>query len=133
MELNDNDHLVITEPDRFHSEGTSILFVDFQWDMVENTINILRGHPERLVFHVFRPEDRNYAWLLDVAHQADIIVMDLGHQSHMDPLKGVFLPWTKTYYIGRSDLRTFYGQSIDDLAGQLLVMLGERQKLHEQR
>lgn len=120
------DHLIITAPDRCHGEGLKILWIDWQFDQVENCLNMLRASPIRLMFHMFGPNDNQSTWLIDVAHQADIIIMNMGINSAVDVIKGHMIAWNKTFYFGRKDLQEIFPGYIDDPQGKMLVWVGEQ-------
>ena len=119
------DHLVITPPDRYHGEGPKILWVDWPLDMIERCLNALRGSPIKLLFHAYSPLDRDVRWLMDVAHQADIIVMDMTAGNHNDVIKGHLIAMDKTFHFGRKDLGDIFPGYIEDPQGKMLVWVGE--------
>lgn len=121
------DHLVITPPDRYHGEGLKVLWIDWGWGQIESCLNILRGSPSKLIFHAYGPNDSDLRWLIDAAHQSDIIIMNMDQPSGADPIKGHLIALDKTFYFGRRDLESIFPGYIDDPQGKMLVWVGEQQ------
>lgn len=120
------DHLVITPPDRYHGEGPKILWIDWQFDQVEHCLNMLRASPIKLIFYNFGPNDTESPWLIDVAHQSEIIIMNMDARSTVDVIKGHLISWDKTYYFGRNDLQQIFPGYIEDHVGKMLTWVGEQ-------
>lgn len=120
------DHLVITPPSRYYGEGAKILWIDWHWHMIEQCLEAMRGSPVKTVTHLFGGNDTDFRWLLDVANQADLIVVNLGQTSQADPFKGSFLPLDKTYYFGRKDLAEIYYGYVDDPLGLMLEYISNK-------
>ena len=121
-----DEHLLVTQPDRYHGEGLKILFIDWQHDQLENMINMLRGSPIGLAIHVFGHNDTNMRWLLDVGYQADMIVLNMGHNTAADPIKGHMMSWKKSRYFGRRDLSELFTGYIEDPLGTTMSWIGEQ-------
>lgn len=120
-----DDHLVITPSDRYHGAGPKVLWIDWHWQQVETCLNLLRNSPIKIIFHAFSPHDSDHAWLLDVAHQADIIIMDAEAKTAADIIKGQLISWDKCYYYGRKDLAKLFPGHIEDPTGKMLVWIAE--------
>jgi hypothetical protein len=121
-----NEHVIVTAPDRFYQDAIVILLVDWSADLVNQAINALQGSDARLAIHIFDYNDNNYSWLLDVANQADIIAIDLGKINHIDLIKGTLISKSKTFYFGRLDVNRLFSNFTQDPIGELLIKLGNR-------
>jgi hypothetical protein len=121
-----DDHLIVTAPDRYHGEGEKILLVDWNHEQLDNIIRVLRGSPLKLIMHVFGHNDTDLRWLLDVAYQCDVIVINMGSVSAADPIKGHMITWDKSKYYGRKDLSDIFLGYIEDPHGALLAWVGKR-------
>ncbi len=121
-----NDHVIVTAPDRFYQDALVILLIDWSADLVNQAINALHGSHVRLAIHIFDFNDHNYNWLLDVANQADIISIDLNNINHIDIIKGTLISKSKTFYFGRIDINKLFSNFTQDPIGELLVKLGNR-------
>ena len=120
------DHLVITAPDRYYGEGPKILWIDWNFDQIEHCLNALRSCPIRLIFYTFGPNDADMRWLLDAAHQSDIIIMNMDARSTVDVIKGHVISLDKTFYFGRKDLHAIFPGYIEDHVGKMLTWVGEQ-------
>jgi hypothetical protein len=122
--MSDN-HFVITPPDRYWSEAINILLVDWPYELIEQCCSTLQSFNNTLAVHVYHSSDNEQQWFLDVAMQADLIVMNMSQPSHIDVLKGYLLPRNKVHYWGRPDLqKTFLNYLIDPTA-QLIALVGK--------
>lgn len=121
-----DDHLFITSPDRYHGEGIKITLIDWHHEQLENIVNMLRGSPQRLAIHVFGHNDTDLRWLLDVGYQSDLIVINMGHSTAADPVKGSMITWARTLYFGRKDLSEIYEGYIEDPMGSTMAWLGKQ-------
>ena len=103
-----NNHVIVTPPDQYWSDSYKILLVDFDWGLIEHIINPLRAYKETLAIHVYNSFDSDPAWLLEVAAQSDIVVMDLNQTTNNDVLKGQLISKHNTWYTGRRDLESLW-------------------------
>lgn len=122
--VQNNEHVLVTAPDRFYQDAIIILLVDWSADLVSQALNAVQGSKKRLAIHVFDFNDNNFNWLLDVANQADIIALNLGTINHIDLIKGNLISKSKTFYFGRLDINKLFSNHTNDPIGQLLVRLG---------
>ena len=95
-------------------------------DMIEQCLNALRASPIKLIFHAYGPHDHDHRWLLDVAHQCDLIIMDMSVGTHNDIIKGHLIALDKTHHFGRKNLGDIFPGYIEDPQGKMLVWLGEK-------
>lgn len=119
-----NEHVIVTAPDRFYQDAIVILLVDWPADLVNQAINAVQSSTHRLAIHIFDYNDNNYSWLLDVSNQADIIAIDLDKINHIDLIKGMLISKSKTFYFGRLDINKIFSNFTLDPIGELLVKLG---------
>lgn len=128
LEINDlnNEHVIVTVPDRFYQDAIVILLIDWSADLVNQAINALQGSNYRLAIHIFDYNDNNYNWLIDVANQADIVAINLNNINHIDLVKGFLISKTKTFYFGRMDINKLFSNFTQDPIGELLIKLGNR-------
>ena len=120
-----NEHVVVTEPDRFFQNAITILLVDWSADLIDQALNALQASNVRLAFHIFTETDSNYNWLLDVANQADVIAINLNNINHIDLIKGYLLPKSKSFYFGRLGFNKIFSNYTNDPIGHLLIKVGE--------
>ena len=118
------DHLIVTPDDRYYGEGLKILWVDWNPALIHDTLKTLERSPIRLIVHVFEATDTNLKWLLDVAYQADIIVINAGHRSPSELVKGHLIALDKTRHFGRKDLEQIFPGYIEDPTGTMLEWIG---------
>ena len=121
-----NDHVIVTAPDRFFDDAVTILLVDWPADLINQALNAIRESKIRIAIHIFDFNDANYIWLLDVANQADIIGLNLNSMNHIDLFKGQLITRSKSFYFGRLGINSLFSNSTDDPIGELLVKLGNR-------
>lgn len=126
QESETNDHVVVTQPDRFYDDAITILLVDWPADLVDQALAALRGSKQRLAIHIFDYNDNNYRWLLDVSYQADIIAVNINNINHIDLFKGQLILKTNSFFFGRLDLSSIFTNSTNDPIGKLLVAVGEK-------
>lgn len=124
--IHNNDHVIVTAPDRFYQDAIVILLIDWSPDLVNQAVNALQGSQARLAIHIFDFNDYNYNWLIDVANQADIIAIDLNNINHIDLIKGYLISKSKTFYFGRMDVNKLFSNFTQDPIGELLIKLGNR-------
>ena len=117
------NHLVITEPDRYYGEAITLLWIDWNWQQIEQCIAALQGSPIKIVIHLFGGNDTDFRWLLNVANQVDAVIVNLGQTSQADPIKGMLVPKDKTHYFGRKDLKDIFPGYIDDPLGTVLALV----------
>lgn len=122
----EDDHLIITEPDRYYNEALTILLIDWSPFLLEQAIQAIAGSKKKLAIHVFNSNDNNYAWLLDVANQADVISINFDNLRNSDVFKGILLQKPKSFYFGRLDLVKIFANHTDDPVGKLLVLIGDK-------
>lgn len=126
--LPENDHLVITEPDRYYNEAIVLLLVDWSPFLLDQALQSIKGCNKKLAIYIFNHNDNNYHWLMDVANQADIIGINFDSTLHNDVFKGIFVQRNNSFYFGRPDLKKIFTNHTDDPIGKLLVLIGD--KLH---
>lgn len=124
-ELNNNEHVIVTPPDRFYQDAVVILLVDWPADLIDQAFSALKASKNRLAIHIFDYNDHNYTWLLDVANQADIVAININNINHIDLLKGQLISKNKSFYFGRLDMNKIFTNYTDDPIGKLLVAVGE--------
>ena len=129
QESETNDHVVVTQPDRFYDDAITILLVDWPADLVDQALAALRGSKQRLAIHIFDYNDNNYRWLLDVSYQADIIAVNINNINHIDLFKGQLILKTNSFFFGRLDLSSIFTNSTNDPIGKLLVAVGENYRV----
>lgn len=122
------DHLLVTADDRYFGEGKKILWIDWPWDTVLQTSRMLEGSPVKLIIHTFGANDTNFRWLLDVAHQSDLICINAASHSPADPIKGHLIHLDKSIYFGRSDLSDIFSGYIEDPIGYMLAWVGTQEE-----
>ena len=121
-----DEHLAVTPPDRYHGEGYKVLWIDWEWDQIDTGVSMLQGSPEKLIIHMFGHNDTDFRWLLDIAYQADIIMMNLSHQTAADTIKGHLIGLDKTRYFGRRDLETIFPGYIEEPHGAMLTWVAQQ-------
>lgn len=124
--LPENDHLVITEPDRYHNDALVILLVDWSPFLLDQALQAIKGSKEKLAIHIFNDNDTNYRWLLDVANQADVIGINFDSIKNNDVFKGMLMKMGKSFYFGRPDLNSIFPNHSEDPIGKLLVLIGDK-------
>ena len=118
-----SNHVVVTPPDRYWSDSYKILLVDFDWGMVEQIVEPLRSYTGTLAFYVYNGFESDSAWLLDVAAQSDIVVMDLNHITKDDILKGQLISKEHVWYTGRRDLEKLWPRYTSDPLAIIMIKL----------
>lgn len=118
-----NNHLLVTEPDRVNDQGFRILLVDFEPQMIEMLISTLQGCSTDLIIYVYSDSDANPQWLLDTARESDIILVDANRTTQNDIFKGCILPLKTAWFVGRSDLTKFWPRHTNDALGTVLASI----------
>ena len=118
-----NNHVIVTPPDQYWSDSYKILLVDFDWGLIEHIINPLRAYKETLAIHVYNSFDSDPAWLLEVAAQSDIVMMDLNQTTNNDVLKGQLISKHNTWYTGRRDLESLWPRYTEDPLSTIMIKL----------
>lgn len=134
--MNSDKHLIITSPDRHYGEGMVILLIDWHWKQIEPCISALSSCNDKVVLHLFGAGETDFRWLIDVANQADLIIMNNGVNTQADLIKGSLIPKDKTLYFGRRDLSSIFSGYIEDPIGTLLswvTSMANRRGLNEPR
>lgn len=123
---NDN-HVLVTPPDRYYSEAFNILLVDFDWGLTEAIINPLRSANVTLAIHAYISSDSDPAWLIDVASSSDIVLMDLSKTTNNDIVKGHIISKENVWYTGRPDLEKFWPRYTNDPLSLLIFEISKYQ------
>lgn len=118
-----NNHLLVTEPDRVHDRGFRILLVDFEPQMVEMLISTLYGCTTDLIIYVYNEKDANPQWLVDTAKESNIVLVDTNRTTQNDVFKGCILPMKTAWFVGRSDLNKFWPRHTEDALGTILASI----------
>jgi hypothetical protein len=122
----DDDHVIVTAPDRFFQDAIVILLVDWPADLIDQAISSIKGSNVRLAIHVFDFNDHDFNWLIDVANQADVISLNLNNINHIDIFKGYLIPKSNAFYFGRLGINKFFTNFTNDPIGTLLVKIGNK-------
>lgn len=125
------EHLLVTAPDRYWADGIKILLVDWPAELLETTVNMIQGSPEQIILHSFNSYNDDPQWLLDVANQVDFAIINMGTGYAADVFKGTLLLRKNVFHYGRESLNKFYSNHTTDPQGKLLVLLGETIKKME--
>lgn len=115
-----NNHLLVTEPDRVYDQGFRILLVDFEPQMIEMLVSTLQGCATDLIIYVYNDSDTNPRWMLDTAKESDIVLVDVNRTTQNDVFKGCVLPMKTAWFIGRSDLAEMWPRHTTDALGTIL-------------
>lgn len=121
-----NEHVIVTAPDRFFTEAIVVLLIDWPPDLVDQALKSLQGSKKRIAIHLFNYNDSDYNWVLDVANQADVISINLNTINHMDIIKGYLLPKKNVFYFGRLGFNKLFSNFTDDPIGDLLIRVGTK-------
>jgi hypothetical protein len=131
--LPENDHLVITEPDRYYNDALKLLLIDWSPFLLDQALQAIKSSKQQLVIHIFNSNDNNYKWLLDVADQADIVGINFDTTHNNDVFKGMLLLRNKSFYFGRLDLKNLFPNHTEDPIGKLLVLIGDKLSQMEEK
>ena len=126
IEITDNDHIVVTEPDRYFQDAVVVLLVDWPPDLLNQAMQAVKGFPKKIAIHIFNYNDYNYNWLIDVANQSNLIAINLEPINHIDLFKGYIIGKSNTFYFGRLGTNKIFTNFTNDPIGHLLVKLGEQ-------
>lgn len=100
---------VITPPDKLFNLNASYLLVKPSMDVKHQLQSILSRCIDDLNIFIFDDEDTDISWLLSIAHQTDIIIIDI---DNCDPTTKKFVTFllaqSNTYYITTDEI-TPYG------------------------
>lgn len=121
-----NEHVIVTAPDRFYQDAIIILLVDWPADLVNQAINAVQGSTQRLAIHIFDFNDANYSWLIDVANQSDVISISCNPSNHIDLIKGYLISKSNVFYFGRQDIKQIFSNFSNDPIGTLLIKIGNK-------
>ena len=125
-----NEHVLVTPPDRYWSDAYNILLIDFEWGLAENIINPLRSSKLDLAIHIYTPQDNNPEWLMNVANSCNTVLMDLNQTTNNDIIKGQLISKHTVWYTGRQDLKNIWSGYTED---PLTVLLVEIEKYQNSR
>lgn len=127
-----NEHVIVTPPDRVWDDTFDILLVDFDWGLAETIINPLRSSKLDLAIHLYTPQDNDPQWLLNVAANSRIVILDLNQSTNNDVIKGHLISKHNVWYTGRSDLSNIWLRHTKDPLSTLLVEIEKTQHLQEE-
>lgn len=122
-----NEHVLVTPPDRYWSDAYNILLIDFEWGLAENIINPLRSSIADLAIHIYTPQDNNTEWVLNVANACDTVLMDLNQTTNNDLIKGQLISKHNVWYTGRRDLQNLWSGYTEDPLTVLLIEIEKHQ------
>jgi len=122
-----NEHMLITPPDRYWSDAFNILLIDFDWGLAENIINPLRSSKLDLAIHIYTPQDNDSVWLYNVANASDVVLMDLNQTTNNDIIKGQLISKNTVWYTGRKDLSSLWPRYTEDPLTLLLIEIERHQ------
>lgn len=126
IKTTDNDHIVVTEPDRYFQDAIIVLLVDWPPDLLNQAMQAVKGFPKKIAIHIFNYNDYNYNWLIDVSNQSNLIAINLEPINHIDLFKGYIIGKPNTFYFGRLGTNKIFTNFTNDPIGHLLVKLGEQ-------
>lgn len=118
---NNNNHILVTEPDRVHDHAFRLVLVDFEYQLLEAVISPLQGCKTDIIVYAYDQSSYNPQWLIDVANESDLVIIDANITSHNDVFKGYLMPMKKTWYIGRRDLEKLWPRHTNDALGTILT------------
>jgi hypothetical protein len=124
--INNDEHVIVTAPDRFFQDSIVLLLVDWPADLIDQALTSIKGSQVRIAIHIFDYNDSDYTWLIDVANQADIIAINLNSINHIDLIKGYLISKSKSYYFGRLGINKIFPNFTNDPIGELLVKIGQK-------
>lgn len=119
-----NEHVVVTPPDRFFQDSITVLLVDWPADLVDQALSAIRGSNVRVAIHIFDYNDSNYLWAIDVANQSDIVAINANSINHIDIIKGYLISKSNSFYFGRLGMNKLFSNFTEDPIGQLLIKIG---------
>lgn len=122
--IDENEHVVVTAPDRYFQEAITILLVDWPADLVDQALHALQGFKKRIAIHIFDYNDSHFNWLIDVANQADVIAINLNTINQIDIIKGYIIAKPNAFYFGRLGFNKIFSNHTDDPVGQLMAKIG---------
>lgn len=123
-----NDHLVVTPPDRYWDDGFKLLLVDFDAYLLDQHFAAVTGSPVQVAVHVYMPDDNNPTWLMDVSASVDLVILNLGQSTTNDILKGRILGQSNVWYVGRPDLLKLWTRNTTDPVALMLIELEKHAK-----
>ena len=121
-----NEHVVVTPPDRFFQDSIVVLLMDWPADLVDQALSAIRGSTSRIAIHIFDFNDSNYLWAIDVANQADIVAINANNVNHIDIIKGHLISKPNAFYFGRLGMNNLFSNFTEDPIGQLLIKIGTK-------
>ncbi len=124
--IDENEHLLVTPPDRFYGDAIKILLIDWNPVLFDQLVTALKGCKEKIVIYYFAPFDTEFTWLIDVANEVDITVMDISNNSQLDMIKGHLIAKKNVYYFGRSDLEKMFFNFTKDPVSTILIKTAEK-------
>jgi hypothetical protein len=127
-----SEHVIVTPPDRVWDDTFDILLVDFDWGLAETIINPLRSSKLDLAIHLYTPQDNDPQWLLNVAANSRIVILDLNQSTNNDVIKGHLISKHNVWYTGRSDLSNIWLRHTKDPLATLLVEIEKTQHSQEE-
>lgn len=127
-----SEHVIVTPPDRVWNDTFDILLIDFDWGLAETIINPLRSSKLDLAIHLYTPQDNDPQWLLNVAANSRIVILDLNQSTNNDVIKGHLISKHNVWYTGRSDLSNIWLRHTKDPLATLLVEIEKTQHSQEE-
>ena len=124
--ITNDEHVIVTAPDRFFQDSIVVLLVDWPADLIDQALSSIKGSQTRIAIHIFDYNDSDYNWLIDVANQADVIAINLNSINHIDLIKGHLISKSKSYYFGRLGINKIFSNFTNDPIGELLVKIGQK-------
>ena len=124
--ITNNEHVVVTPPDRFFQDSIVILLMDWPADLVDQALNAISGSNVRIAIHIFDYNDSNYLWAIDVANQSDVVAININNINHIDIIKGCLITKPNTFYFGRLGMSKIFSNFTEDPIGQLLIKIGSK-------
>ena len=124
--MDENEHLLVTPPDRFYGDAIKILLIDWNPVLLDQLVAALKGCKEKIVIYYFASFDTEFRWIVDVANEVDIVVMDISNNSQLDLIKGHLIGKKQVHYFGRSDVEKMFFNFTKDPISTILIKIAEK-------
>ena len=93
---------LITPPDKLYTKELSFFLINPNDAVKEQFNNVFKDLKRTVNLYLFEEQGTSeIAWLIDVIHHVDYVILDIDNSEHIQWMIGYILSFDKTYYLTR--------------------------------
>lgn len=101
------DHKLVTAPDFDHTRSLKLMFVDFDWNQIEEITKFVERCPLPVTVYLYGENEIDHQWAMTAAYSCDRILVNCQHKGKIELLKGALLTLSYAESYGDNDQAVF--------------------------